>query len=433
MKEEYYLEQLEEELVVALGCTEPVAVAYAAALAKKEAGPQEIESIHLKASVNIYKNAIGVFIPGTREMGAGIAAALGATGGLPDHGLQVLEGLTEEDINRARELCARGAVTSSPAPPDTPSLYIDVLIKTRNHSGRAVVAWKHDLVMELERDGETVFVNDISQIQEMSSVITPDDLREIWAFVSTVDTDRLDIIRQAVLLNERIAEEGMTTGYGLEVGPAIAYSQGIKGRPFDKKSASISDYCAARTAAASDARMAGAAIPVMSNSGSGNQGLTATVCVSSAADYLGSTEEELLRAQALSHLVAIHVKKSYGRLSPLCGVTGAAVGASVGLVMLLGGGLDQVIAAVQNMFGTLTGMICDGAKLGCALKVSTSIYAAVQAAYVAMRGKEIAPTDGVIECDVEETIRNMERISKEGMTHMDDLLLNIMLNKRTDG
>ncbi|HHX30785.1 MAG TPA: serine dehydratase subunit alpha family protein, partial [Clostridiaceae bacterium] len=257
MKEEYYLEQLEEELVVALGCTEPVAVAYAAALAKKEAGPQEIESIHLKASVNIYKNAIGVFIPGTREMGAGIAAALGATGGLPDHGLQVLEGLTEEDITRARELCARGAVTSSPAPPDTPSLYIDVLIKTRNHSGRAVVAWKHDLVMELERDGELVFVNDISQIQEMSSAITPDDLREIWAFVSTVDTDRLDIIRQAVLLNERIAEEGMTTGYGLEVGPAIACSHGIKGKPFDKKSASISDYCAARTAAASDARMAG--------------------------------------------------------------------------------------------------------------------------------------------------------------------------------
>ncbi len=127
-------------------------------------------------------------------MGAGIAAALGATGGLPDHGLQVLEGLTEEDITRARELCARGAVTSSPAPPDTPSLYIDVLIKTRNHSGRAVVAWKHAMVMELERDGELVFVNDISQIQEMSSAITPDDLREIWAFVSTVDTDRLDII-----------------------------------------------------------------------------------------------------------------------------------------------------------------------------------------------------------------------------------------------
>ena len=134
----------------------------------------------------------------------------------------------------------------------------------------------------------------------------------------------------------------------------------------------------------------------------------------------------------LSHLVAIHVKKSYGRLSPLCGATGAAVGASAGLVLLMGGGLDQVIAAVQNMFGTLTGMICDGAKLGCALKVSVSIYGAVQAALVAMRGKEIAATDGVIESDVEETIRNMERISKEGMTQMDDLLLNIMLNKQGD-
>lgn len=430
MKQEYFLKQLEEELVVALGCTEPVAVAYAASLAKKEAGPGPVESIGLKASVSIYKNALGVFIPGTKEMGAAMAAALGAVGGNPDLGLEVLQDIGEKDLTEARRLYEGGKIKSDPAPPGTPSLFIDVLVKTENHTGRAVIAWKHDLVMELERDGQPTFVNDASHLQEMAAAITADDLREIWDFVTRVDLSRLDIIRQAMVLNERIAREGLTGSYGLEVGRSIAEAYYMTDPNFDRSTCSLSDYCAAWTSAAADARMAGASFPVMSNSGSGNQGITATVCITAAADYLESSEEALLRAQTLSHLVAIHVKKSYGRLSPLCGATGAAVGASAGVVMLLGGELNQVIAAVQNMFGTLTGMICDGAKLGCALKVSVSIYAAVQAALVAMRGKEIAATDGVIESDVEETIRNMERISREGMTEMDDLLLNIMLNKQ---
>ncbi len=430
MKQEYFLKQLEEELVVALGCTEPVAVAYAASLAKKEAGEEPVESIELRASVSIYKNALGVFIPGTREMGAAMAAALGAVGGNSDLGLEVLRGIQEKDVIEARRLCESACVTSDPAPQDSPTLFIEVRVKTRNHTGRAVVAWKHDLVMELERDGRLTFVNDISHLQDLTAAITADDLREIWDFATRVDPARLDIVRQAMLLNEGIAREGLAGSYGLEVGRSIAEAHHITGSVFDRSACSLSDFCAAQTAAAADARMAGAPFPVMSNSGSGNQGITATVCVSAAAKYLESPEEDLLRAQTLSHLVAIHVKKSYGRLSPLCGATGAAVGASAGVVMLLGGSLSQVIASVQNMFGTLTGMICDGAKLGCALKVSVSIYAAIQAALVAMRGKEIAATDGVIESDVEETIRNMERISKEGMTRMDDLLLNIMLNKQ---
>lgn len=432
MKEAYYLKQLEEELVIALGCTEPVAVAYAASLAKKQAGDEKTESIDLKASVNIYKNAMGVFIPGTHEMGAAMAAALGATGGKADMGLQVLEDLKDQAIEEARDLVAMNRVKTDPAPPDTPSLYIDVRVRTQNHEGRAIIAWKHDLVMELEKDGISTFHNDLTQHQDLTEVISEDDLKDIWTFANRVNLEDLDIIRQAILLNERIAREGLDKGYGLEVGKSIANAHQITKKTKGKTQASLADYCASWTAAASDARMAGASFPVMSNSGSGNQGLTATVPVLAAAHYLGNTEEELLRAQTLSHLVAIHVKKSYGRLSPLCGATAAAVGASAGLVMLMGGNLKHVIAAVQNMFGTLTGMICDGAKLGCALKVSICIYAAVQAAYVAMQGKEIAATDGVIESDVEETIKNMERISKEGMTNMDDLLLHIMLNKQGD-
>ncbi len=433
MKQAYYLQQLEEELVVALGCTEPVAVAFAAALARKEAGYDEpIEGIELQASVNIYKNAMGVFIPGTSDMGAAMAAALGAVAGDPSLNLQVLQHIRETDIIEARSLCARGKVSLDIAPKGTPSLYINVVVRTKNHNGRATVAWKHDLITELARDDEKTFINDTSQIQELTDSITVDDLRDIWDFAMAVDVDKLDLIRQAVLLNDRIAERGMANADGLEVGRSIAKSCRSGRAVPDKDSFSLSDYCAAWTAAASDARMAGVSLPVMSNSGSGNQGITVTVSVLSASRYLGSTEEQLLRAQTLSHLVAIHVKKSFGRLSPLCGATAAAVGASAGIVMLLGGDIERVIAAVQNMFGTVTGMICDGAKLGCSLKVSACIYSAVQAAVVAMQGKEIAPTDGVIECDVEETIRNMERISKEGMGRMDDLLLNIMLNKKKE-
>ncbi len=431
MNQEYYLQQLEEELVVALGCTEPVSVAFAGALARKETGYDEpIESIELQASISIYKNAMSVYIPGTSDMGAAMAVALGAVGGDPSLNLQVLRDIREEDIAAARMLCAEGKVALDLAPKGTPSLYIDVIVRSKNHQGRATIAWKHDLIMELERDGELTFLNDTSQVQELTDSITADDLRDVWNFAMTVDLEKLDLIRQAVELNERIAVEGMTNSYGLEVGRSIAKScRGGKDVP-DVECCSLSDYCAAWTAAATDARMVGVSLPVMSNSGSGNQGLTATIPVLSAARYLGSTEEELTRAQTLSHLIAVHVKKSFGRLSPLCGATAAAVGASAGIVLLRGGGIEHVIAAVQNMFGTVTGMICDGAKPGCSLKVSACIYSAVQAVAVAMQGKQIAPTDGVIECDVEETIKNMERISREGMDNMDELLLNIMLNKK---
>ncbi len=433
MNQEYYLQQLEEELVIALGCTEPVSVAFAAALARKEAGYDDpVESIELQASVNIYKNAMSVFIPGTNDMGAAMAAALGAVGGDPSLDLQVLQSIGEEDIVTARKLCAEGKVSLDLAPRGAPSLYIDVTVRTKDHRGRAVVAWKHDLVMELERDGVKTFLNDTSQVQGLTDSITVDDLRDIWDFATTVDVDKLDLIRQTIGLNDKIAVEGMSGSYGLEVGRSIAKAcRGGKDVP-DVECCSLSDYCAAWTAAATDARMVGVSLPVMSNSGSGNQGLTATIPVLSAARFLGSAEEELLRAQTLSHLIAVHVKKSFGRLSPLCGATAAGVGASAGIVMLQGGDIEHVIAAVQNMFGTVTGMICDGAKPGCSLKVSACIYAAVQAAAVAMQGKQIAPTDGVIECDVEETIKNMERISKEGMDNMDELLFNIMMNKRNE-
>lgn len=420
MNERYFLNQLEDELVIALGCTEPIAVAYAAALARKESGCDEIESMRVSASVNIYKNAMGVTIPGTQEKGVAMAAALGAVAGDAERALEVLEGLQEEEVEAARTLIKEEKVQLGVSGHD-PLLYIKVTIKTAGGSGSAVIAYKHDLILELGRDGELVYQNDMQVSQDPEDALVEGDIANIWQFAQTVDPSHLGKIEDALDLNMKIADAGLEEKYGLEVGTSIR-------EQMDKLS--LSDYCASRTAAATDARMAGAIYPVMGNSGSGNQGLTATVSVVAAAEYLGSEREALLRAVTLSHLLAIHVKKAFGRLSPLCGAVPASIGAAGGIVMLMGGGVEEVIAAAQNMFGTLTGMICDGAKAGCALKVSICIYAAVQAAVVAMQGHSIMMTDGMIGSDVEESMRNVSHISKEGMAEMDSTLLKIMMNKQ---
>lgn len=416
-----YLEQLNEELVIAVGCTEPVAVAYAAALARKQAGKGAIESLEVTASVNIYKNAMGVNIPGTQEMGVAMAAALGAIAGNADLALEVLRHVGEDDVVKAKALCDEGHVSLDIYKGDQP-LYIDVRLSTGNHSGRAVIEHKHDLIMLLEKDGQITFKNDAELSTDLKDSISVDDISSIYDFATTVDLSKLHKIRQAIELNSAVAKEGLQQGYGLGVSPAL------KGAS-DLSELGLELYCAVLTSAATDVRMAGVPMPVMANSGSGNQGLTVTIPVLAAAEWLKSGEEEHLRAQTLAQLIAIHVKGSFGRLSPLCGAVAAGVGASCGIVYLLGGKLSECIAAVQNVFGAITGMICDGAKAGCALKVSTCVFTAVQAAKVAISGRSIQPTDGVIEEDVEATIRNMERISKEGMADMDKLLLNIMLNK----
>jgi L-cysteine desulfidase len=421
MKNIDYLEQLDQELVVAIGCTEPVAVAYAAALARQQAGQGNIESLTVIACINIYKNAMGVNIPGTQEMGVAMAAALGAIAGDAEQGLEVLSQVSPEQITAAKTLCESGRVSLSTHEGEQ-DLYIDVTLGTAEHTGRAVIEHKHDLIMLLEKDGSAVFKNDNALSTALKDSISADDIASIYQFATTVDTAKLDKIRGAIELNSKVVDEGLMHEYGLSVGLAL---KGVK----DPKDLGLEVYAAVNTAAATDARMAGAPLPVMSNSGSGNQGLTVTIPVLATAEWLDSEEEAHLRAQTLAHLIAIHVKSSFGRLSPLCGAVAAGVGASCGIVYLLGGGLLECIAAVQNVFGAITGMICDGAKAGCALKVSVCVFAAVQAAKVAMAGRSIQPTDGVIEGDVEATIRNMERISKEGMAEMDKLLLNIMLNK----
>jgi len=414
-----YLELMEREMVVAVGCTEPIAVAYAAALARNEIKDFPIEKIDVITSGNIIKNAMAVTIPGTKEQGVKMAAALGAVAGDPLKGLAVLEKVTEKEIAFAKQLC-EGQVSLTTSE-ELPLLYVDITVYGGGHSGRAVLKNHHDSLVLLERDGKTI-LNRQEQGETAEVNISTDDVEDILDFVNTVDIDKLNIVKRSIELNSAISLEGLKNNYGLAVGRTVMGK--------DPDAAGLMTYAVGLTSAGSDARMAGAPLPVMSNSGSGNQGICAIMPVVACAEKLGVSAETLIRGGALSNLITIHVKKSFGRLSPLCGAVAAGIGASAGIVYVMGGGLEQIKAAIQNMFGNVTGMICDGAKAGCAMKVATCVFAALQSAFIALRGREVQPTEGIIEYNVEDTIGNISRLSAEGMPTMDPLLLNIMINKR---
>lgn len=413
-----YVQILQQEIKAATGCTEPIAVAYAAALAKKYAGKGEITKIDLLCSGNIIKNAMGVRIPGTAECGVCIAAALGAIAGDPDQKLEVLDTISPSDVDTAKQLCKdRIFLITNPG---GPKLYINVTIYTADGQyGKAIIQGTHDCIAYLEHNGKMIMESypvphDKSDISPMGTI------NDVYQFVGSVAIDHLDIIARAVTLNTAISKAGLQAGNGYQVGQLLT---GMDSRE------NMFLYAIALTAAGSDARMAGVPMPVMSNSGSGNQGICATVPVAAIAEQSNASYEEMLRACTLSNLIAIYAKQSFGRLSPLCGAVAAAIGSSAGMVYLLGGGLEEIKSSIQNMLGSVMGMICDGAKSGCAMKVSACTFAAVQAALVALSGKCISSREGIIEKSAEESLENIGIISEKGMAAMDSLLLKIMTQK----
>jgi len=415
---------LEKELVIALGCTEPVAIALAAATAKSYAKGQ-IEEISLKASGNIIKNAKSVGIPGMTSSGLNFAAALGAAAGDPLKQLEVLDGLTFEDELSALKLIEEGKVSSGHA--DTPKrLYIEVSLKTNQHTSRVVISDNHSNITLIEVDGQVVFTGGCENIgfqsdEEELQTLTID---EIVKWVQTVDISSLSVVKKSIELNKVIGKEGLSGDYGLNVGKTIKENvkKGIL-------SDDIATAAMSLAAAGSDARMAGSTLPVIANTGSGNQGIAVTLPVVAVAEKLKVSEEEMIRAVALSHLITIHIKSKFGRLSALCGVTAAGMGASGAIVYLLGGHLQQIKGAIQNTIGNVSGMICDGAKAGCAMKVSTCSNVAVQSALLALNNQEIKSTDGFIHDDVEKSIESFCKLGNEGTRHTDELILKLMMEK----
>ncbi|MEH7492724.1 L-cysteine desulfidase family protein [Neobacillus niacini] len=415
---------LEKELVIALGCTEPVAIALAAATAKSYA-KGKIEKINLKASGNIIKNAKSVGIPGMISSGLDFATALGAVAGDSTKQLEVLDGLTFEDEQSALKLIEEGKVSSCQA--DTPKrLYIEVTLKTDQHTTRVIISDNHSNITLIEVDGKVVFQGGCENIgiQSDEEELISLSIDEIVEWVQTVDIRNLSLVKKSIDLNRVIGQEGLSGEYGLKVGKTIKENvkKGIL-------SDDIATAAMSLAAAGSDARMAGSTLPVMANTGSGNQGIAVTLPVVAVAEKLKVSEEKMIRAVALSHLITIHIKSKFGRLSALCGVTAAGMGASGAIVYLLDGHLDQIKAAIQNTIGNVSGMICDGAKAGCAMKVSTCSNVAVQSALLALNNQEIKSTDGFIHDDVEKSIESFCKLGNEGTRHTDELILKLMMEK----
>ncbi len=444
-KMEAILALLDKELVVALGCTDVSAIAYAAALARAAATPApnrglaapEISAITVRASGNIIKNAMGVGIPGTPFKGLAHAAALGAIAGDPSKALTALECVSPGDLGRADAMVAAGLVRAEMAAGEG-QLFIEVTVETKSGRGVAAIRDEYDRVAYVRSEAPAVAAASAqaggpaaSEAKTPAEAVAPSaqqqfspNLADILEFVRVVPAGQLGIIAKAIELNSAISAEGLTGEYGLRLGKTLKKQVAAGILADDLANAAMS-----AAAAGVDARMAGSPFPVVANTGSGNQGITATMPVVIAGKYLRASDEKILRATTLSHLVAIHIKSGFGLLSGLCGAMVAGTGASAGIAWLLSASQETVERAIQNMIGSLTGMACDGAKASCALKVSTATSAAVQSALLAAEGLSVSGVEGIVDADPERSIGNLARLAREGSPAMDALILSIMVEK----
>ena len=425
---ERILALVHKEVVPAIGCTEPMAVALCTARAVEQLGckPEKIEAL---LSANILKNAMGVGIPGTGMTGLPIAIALGALVGKSDYQLEVLRDLTPEKLEEGKQFIAENRIGIQLKKGISEKLYIEIIASAGDRQATAVIAKGHTnfIFVQDGRLDEATLQRLLPSGAGHAAADNEDialNLKLVWDFATTAPLDEIRFILETRDYNMSAAREALKGNYGHNLGKTIdrPLSKGILGD-------SIYSKMIARTAAACDARMGGAMIPVMSNSGSGNQGICATNPVCVYATENENTEEELIRALMLSHLTAIYIKQSLGRLSALCGCVVASTGSSVGVTYLMGGDYARCCAAVKNMVANLTGMICDGAKPSCALKITSGVSTAVLSALLAMEGKCVTSQEGIVDDDVDRSIHNLTAIGADAMCLTDEMVLNIMTSK----
>ena len=441
------LKLIKRQVVPAIGCTEPMAVALCVSKATQLLGSRP-EHIELRLSANILKNAMGVGIPGTGMIGLPIAIALGALVGRPELGLEVLRDCTCESVAEGRQYIAENRIRIVLEDEDPDKLFIDVVCKAGDHEAGARIKGSHTNFVMLTKDGSVVDESGEKKTESEGngamSVANEDKecplhqstasashseepcltLRKVYEFAMETNPEELRFILEAKRLNEAAAASGLKENYGHKLGKTMCspLGRGIMGDSIFSKVLSV-------TSCACDARMAGAMIPVMSNSGSGNQGICATMPVVVFAEENHNTEEELIRALILSNLTAIYMKQSLGSLSALCGCVVASTGSSCGITYLMGGSYDQICYAVKNMIANLTGMICDGAKPSCALKLTAGVSTAMLSAMLAMQNNVVTSAEGIIDDDVDKSIRNLTAIGSRGMDETDRYVLDIMTHK----
>lgn len=415
---------IKREVVPAIGCTEPVAVALCVAKASELLGTLP-EKLSLRLSGNILKNAMGVGIPGTGMIGLPIAVALGALVGKSEYGLEVLKDVTPEAVEQGKKYIGEGRISIKLCEDAPSNLHIEVTATgAEGKEAKAVISRAHTNFVYLY-DGTSVLKEDNLQ-KESGDEESKDkelNLAEVYEFAMETPLEEISFILESRKLNKAAAELALHGDYGHSLGTTIRKSgEKLFG---NSPLAHIISY----TSAACDARMGGAQIAVMSNSGSGNQGICATMPVVSFAEDIHADEEHTIRALVLSHLTSIYIKQSLGRLSALCGCVVASTGASSGITYLMGGGYEEICAAVKNMIANLTGMICDGAKPSCSLKISSGVSTALMSAMLAMNGKCVTEAEGIISDDVDRSIHNLTSIGREAMRETDRLVLEIMTCK----
>ena len=438
MNSEHILQLLHREVIPAIGCTEPIAVALCVARATELLGA-EPDRITVHLSKNIYKNAMAVGIPNTGMTGLPIAIALGATVGKSEYKLEVLRDATPEAVAYARTYMERvpADIQVDADAPDV--LYIRAEVSKDGTTAHATIQGDHTHFIE-DTTGSTTQKETATDTATTPSLRGTGGvcmegesltLRTVYDYATTTELDSVQFLLDGAKMNVRAAETSFTGSYGHGLGRLLhitpdtpnAAIEALFGNTLFTK---IISY----TCGACDARMSGAMVPVMSNSGSGNQGISCSVPVYLYAQENHCTEEQTLRALTLSNLTVIYIKQSLGRLSALCGCVVAATGSAVGITYLMGGNYTEITYAIKNMIANISGMICDGAKPGCALKVTSGVSTAIMSAFLAMQHSCADCTEGIVEEDIDRTIHNLTRIGHDGMTQTDDLILDIMTHKQ---
>lgn len=436
---------IKQEVIPAIGCTEPIAVALCVAKATEILGckPHRIEA-HLSA--NILKNAMGVGIPGTGMIGLPIAIALGALIGKSEYGLEVLKECTPDAVEAGKRMIADEAISIKLKEGITEKLYIEITASAASscaasaasscavsaasasacpQTATAIIAGGHTNFIYLSHNGEVLLDAPLKSTAEQNGNKTALTLKKVYDFATTAPLEEIEFILESQRLNKAAAETSFKGRYGHQLGRTLKESTREMSILGNNTFSKILSY----TTAACDARMAGVMVPVMSNSGSGNQGITATLPITIYAEENNKSREELIRALTLSHLTVIYIKQSLGRLSALCGCVVAATGSSCGITYLMGGGYNQISFAVQNMIATLTGMVCDGAKPSCSLKIASGVSTSLLSAILAMEEQCVSSVEGIIDNDVDKSILNLTRIGSESMNETDHAVLDIMTHK----
>ena len=418
---------MNREIIPAIGCTEPIAVALCVAKATETLGTRP-EHIEARLSANVLKNAMGVGIPGTGMTGLPIAMALGALVGKSEYELEVLKDADPEVVKEGCRLIDEKRISVSLKENIEEKLYIEIEVRAGDDKAVAIISGGHTRFVHVSRNAEVLLSLDSATTAEGTTTEENSDpqltLRRVWDFAMTAPLEELEFILEARRLNMNAAYESLKGDYGHAIGKLFR-SESERNVMGDTLHCQI----VGMTTAACDARMAGAMIPVMSNSGSGNQGLTSTVPVVVYGEQTKASHEQMVRALILSHLTVIYIKQSLGRLSALCGCVVAATGSSCGITYLMGGGYEEVTKAVKNMIANLTGMICDGAKPSCAMKCASGVSTALVSALMAMNGRWVKSVEGIIDDDVDLSIRNLTDIGRDAMTHTDAMILQIMTSK----